>query len=68
MISRADFTAAFAQRVRFMLQKHERETQARAAGGGPLRTAEVNLDAAISELADYVYDALEEKAPLEPCA
>lgn len=67
MIARAEFTAAFAERLRFVLQKHQREIQASAAGGGALRTAELNVDAAINELADFVFDTLEEKAPLEPC-
>ena len=75
MISRPDFTTAFAERLRYLLQQHEREMRARAAANrsdietlGGLIHANLHLDAAITELADWIFDRLEEKAPLEPCA
>jgi hypothetical protein len=74
MITRAAFTEAFSERMRHLLQKHEREMRARAAADagdietlGGLIHANTHLDAAINELADFVFDTLEEKAPLEPC-
>lgn len=67
-MTRDEFTAGIVQRLRFVLQKHEREMAARVGGNIPMCVANTNLDAAMIELADFVFDALEEKAPLEPCA
>jgi hypothetical protein len=68
MLTRDEFTTGFAQRLRFVLQKHEREMAARAGGNIPMCVVNANLDAAITELADFVFDVFESKAPLEPCA
>lgn len=71
-MTRDEFTTEFTRAIRFVLQKHERETEARAdqrseGGAGwnqrvdaALAAANTNLDAAIGQLADHVYDALEQ--------
>lgn len=77
MISRDEFTAGLTQRLRLVLQKHAREIDERSRveqdwQGEPLYVsaglaeANTNLDAALLEVSDFVFDVLESKAPLEP--
>jgi hypothetical protein len=66
-MTRDAFGHEFARRLRFVLQKHEREMAIRDTNR-PLALVEanLNLDAAIAELSDFVFDVLDEKAPLFP--
>ena len=53
-----EFNAGLALRLRNVLQKHAREQFARH-GGGRLGEANTNLDAAIQEFNDFVFDAID---------
>jgi hypothetical protein len=62
-MTRDEFADGFAQRLRNVLQKFEREAIARAQQSHPgpsiaLGVANTNLDAAIAEMADFVLDAV----------
>lgn len=66
-MTRAEFTTEFQRGMRFVLQKHEREMRARSnvlTPEGPsaraLEHATTNLDAAIDQVADHVFDAMEQ--------
>lgn len=68
-MTRDEFTTGFLSRMRFVLQKHEREVLARGAYDpnatpitqrAALEMANMNTDAAIILLADDLYDALED--------
>lgn len=72
-MTRDQFTAGFTQRRRNIRQKEERLRLALETlslyGSTPSREesaleARINLDAAEIEFADFVFDALDEKAPL----
>ena len=67
-MTREQFAAGLAQRLRNVLQKHEREMAARenTRVPGELTMARTNLDSALAEVCDFVFDALDEKAPLYP--
>jgi len=57
-MTREEFNAGLALRLRNVLQKHAREQFARH-GGGRLGEANTNLDAAIQEFNDFVFDAID---------
>jgi hypothetical protein len=68
-MTRDEFSAEFATGLRFVLQKHEREVVARVAANRPTRDladiralehANKMTDAAIQQLADSVFDAIEQ--------
>lgn len=69
-MTRDQFSAGFSQRLRFVLQKHERICVGIAIerGGETTRTQHdrLMLEAAVGEFSDFVFDALDEKAPLFP--
>ena len=67
-MTRDDFTTEFARGMRFVLQKHEREIEARAVYHGvnangiisakaALEHATTMTDAAIQQVADHCFDA-----------
>lgn len=65
-MNRDIFGTEFVRGMRFVLQKHEREIAARCArqsGATPMREdayaeAQNNLDAALIQLGDHLYDAI----------
>jgi hypothetical protein len=68
-MTRAEFTTEFQRGMRFVIQKHDRvrvaEHQLRDQGTNPMRerayaVAQTNLDAAIDQVADHVFDAMEQ--------
>lgn len=72
-MTREQFTAEFRRGMRFVIQKHDRvcevSTRLREHGSTPARErayaeAQTNLDAAIDQVADHVFDALEQLASL----
>lgn len=74
-MTRAEFTASLLQRLRNVRQKEERVRIAyetlRVYGEHPTREAALsealtNLDAAELQFAEFVWDVLDAKAPLEP--
>lgn len=62
-MTRDEFTTDFLRGMRYVLQKHEREIEARrAAGGKPsvaLDVANTMTDSAIVLLAEQLFDSLE---------
>lgn len=74
-MSRDEFTTAFAQRLRNVLQKQARAQYADAAlvedgytvgRQQSYDNAQTSLDATVIELADFVYDALESEHTASP--
>lgn len=67
-MTRAEFTTGYVQRMRNVVQKHDnvraarsilRECGSRPALETAYAVAQDNLTATLTELADYVYDAVE---------
>ncbi|MES2359992.1 MAG: hypothetical protein V4529_16755 [Gemmatimonadota bacterium] len=58
-MSRDQFTAEFARGMRYILQKHDRAMAARPYAATAYEEAQTNLDGAIQQLADHLFDSLE---------